>query len=196
MSLLDRIKGTGPTKPDAEPAGRLTRPFDELSPGNAMEATARFGPGGDDTRGDTRNAGTDSALLSIISAASPSEAAGESGSARAGQPGAQVEVGSGLPVIGVAGGAMVDRVTPDIGRIGPVDDAEAMARNICEVWAGDPRGMGQESWRHAQQFSWRESMHALFGELYPRALQLAAQRALVPQGARSPRVDARGAARA
>ncbi|MDQ3080412.1 MAG: glycosyltransferase [Pseudomonadota bacterium] len=84
---------------------------------------------------------------------------------------------SGLPVVGVASGAMVDRVTPDIGRIGPVDDADAMARNIAEVWAGDPRGMGEASWRHAQQFSWRESMHALFGELYPRALQCGAARA-------------------
>jgi alpha-1,6-mannosyltransferase len=70
---------------------------------------------------------------------------------------------SGLPVIGVAGGAMVDRVTPEIGRIGPVDDAEAMARNLAEVWAGDPRGMGEASWRHAQQFSWRQSMQVLFG---------------------------------
>ena len=83
---------------------------------------------------------------------------------------------SGLPVVGVAGGAMVDRVTPDIGRIGPVDDAAAMARNLAAVWAGDPRAMGEASWRHAQQFSWRESMHALFGELYPRALKAAAVR--------------------
>ena len=97
---------------------------------------------------------------------------------------------SGLPVIGVAGGAMVDRVTPDIGRIGPVDDAAAMAHNIAEVWAGDARMMGEASWRHAQQFSWRESMHALFGELYPRALANAAQRMPVYSGARSPLVEA------
>ena len=84
---------------------------------------------------------------------------------------------SGLPVVGVAGGAMVDRVTPAIGRIGPVLDAAAMARNLAEVWAGDTRAMGEASWRHAQQFSWRESMHDLFGELYPRALKAAAQRA-------------------
>ena len=89
---------------------------------------------------------------------------------------------SGLPVVGVASGAMVDRVTPDIGRIGPVHDAEAMARNLAEVWAGDPRAMGQASWRHAQQFSWRESMQALFGELYPRALRAAAARQAAQAG--------------
>ncbi len=83
---------------------------------------------------------------------------------------------SGLPVVGVAGGAMVDRVTPDIGRIGPIDDAEAMARNLADVWAGDPCAMGEASWRHAQQFSWRESMKTLFGELYPRALHAATLR--------------------
>ena len=101
MSFLDRIKGTAPAKPDAQAAGRLTRPFDELStPTNAMEATARFGPGGDDTRNDTRSAGADSTLSSIISEASPSEAAADLAAARAGQPGAAAAAGSGLPVIG------------------------------------------------------------------------------------------------
>jgi alpha-1,6-mannosyltransferase len=97
---------------------------------------------------------------------------------------------SGLPVVGVAAGAMVDRVTPEVGRIGPVDDAEAMARNLVELWRGEPRAVGQASWRHAQQFSWRESMAALFGEVYPRALARAAQRSLAPVGARSPLVEA------
>ena len=98
-------------------------------------------------------------------------------------------------VVGVAGGAMVDRVTPDIGRIGPVLDAAAMARNLAEVWAGDTRAMGEASWRHAQQFSWRESMHSLFGTLYPRALHAAAQRIDRAQAC-APLVEARDAARA
>ena len=34
---------------------------------------------------------------------------------------------SGLPVVGVAAGAMIDRVTDAVGRLGPVDDAAAMA---------------------------------------------------------------------
>lgn len=89
---------------------------------------------------------------------------------------------SGLPVVGVAGGAMVDRVTPEIGRVGPVDDIEAMARNFADVWRGDHRAMGRAAWHHAQQFSWRESMQALFGELYPRALHSAAARATAAAG--------------
>ncbi|MDQ3144596.1 MAG: glycosyltransferase, partial [Pseudomonadota bacterium] len=80
---------------------------------------------------------------------------------------------SGLPVVGVAAGAMVDRVTPKIGRVGPVDDAGAMAQNLVDVWRGDHRAMAEASWRHAQQFSWQQSMDALFGELYPRAVNRA-----------------------
>jgi alpha-1,6-mannosyltransferase len=84
---------------------------------------------------------------------------------------------SGLPVVGVAAGAMIDRVTPDIGRIGPTGDAAAMARNICDVWAGDHAAMAEASCRHAQQFCWSNSMEALFGTLYPRAIATAARRA-------------------
>lgn len=73
---------------------------------------------------------------------------------------------SGLPVVGVAAGAMIDRVTPDIGRLGPVDDAEAMAANIQELWALGPRGMGERSSVHARQFSWDRSMEELFGRVY------------------------------
>jgi len=105
MSFLDRIKGTAPSKPkpklEREPQGRLTRPFDELSPpANAMEVTARFGPGGDDTRSDTRSADAESVLPSIISEASPTEALGELAATRAGGSGSGAAVGSGLPVIG------------------------------------------------------------------------------------------------
>jgi len=101
MSLLDRIKGKGASQPDAEPAGRFSRPFDELSPpSNAMEVTAHFGPENDNTRSDARSAGADSTLSSIISEASPSEATGDLAGARVSQPGAGVASGSGLPVIG------------------------------------------------------------------------------------------------
>ena len=101
MTLFDRIKGSGASKPDAKPQGRVPRPFDELAPSdNAMEATARFGPGGDDTRHDTRSAGADSALSSIISEAAPSEGAGDFTAARAGAGGAGAAPGSGLPLIG------------------------------------------------------------------------------------------------
>jgi len=83
---------------------------------------------------------------------------------------------SGLPVVGVAAGAMVDRVTPEIGRVGPVDDAQAMADHLVQLWSGDHRAMKQAACRHAQQFSWQQSMQALFGELYPRAITAALRR--------------------
>ena len=92
---------------------------------------------------------------------------------------------SGLPVVGVAAGAMIDRVTPEIGRIGPIGDAAAMARNICDVWAADHGAMARASALHAQQFCWSNSMETLFGELYPRALARAAGRALQSVGARA-----------
>ena len=44
---------------------------------------------------------------------------------------------SGLPVVGVAAGAMIDRVTDAVGRLGPVGDADAMARNILDMWRSD-----------------------------------------------------------
>ena len=101
MSFLDRIKGTGGSKPDAAPEGRVTLPFDELAPpDNAMQATARFGAGGDDTRHDTRSGGADSSLSSIISEAAPSDTAGDFGAARAGATVGGAALGSGLPVIG------------------------------------------------------------------------------------------------
>ena len=68
---------------------------------------------------------------------------------------------SGLPVVGVAAGAMVDRVSEVTGRLGPVDDADAMASNIAEVWNGDHRSMGTAASVHAHQFSWDRSMEDL-----------------------------------
>lgn len=77
---------------------------------------------------------------------------------------------SGLPVVGVAAGALLDRVTNDVGRLGPVNDADAMARNILDLWNGDRAAMGESARAHALQFSWESSMEALFGRVYPRAL--------------------------
>lgn len=85
---------------------------------------------------------------------------------------------SGLPVVGVAAGAMLDRVSPEIGRLGPIDDAAAMAANILEVWNGDRLAMGAQACRHALQYSWDGSMEALFGRVYPKAF---AARASTPR---------------
>jgi alpha-1,6-mannosyltransferase len=77
---------------------------------------------------------------------------------------------SGLPVVGVAAGAMIDRVPPEIGRLGPVDDAEAMKANILDVWSGGARGMGERASLHAHQYSWTRSMEELFGRVYVDAM--------------------------
>jgi alpha-1,6-mannosyltransferase len=78
---------------------------------------------------------------------------------------------SGLPVVGVAAGAMVDRVTPEIGRLGPEGDAAAMAANILDVWNSDHARMGEIAQQHARQYSWDRSMAALFTSLYPKAFR-------------------------
>jgi alpha-1,6-mannosyltransferase len=76
---------------------------------------------------------------------------------------------SGLPVVGVAAGAMIDRVGDDVGRLGPVGDAMTMAANIVTVWNGDRGAMAAQARARALQFSWDSSMEALFGRLYPAA---------------------------
>lgn len=83
---------------------------------------------------------------------------------------------SGLPVVGVAAGAMVDRVTEEIGRLGPEGDAEAMVGNILAIWDAGPRPMGEMAYRHALQFSWDRSMAALFTDVYPKAFRRAGTR--------------------
>ena len=77
---------------------------------------------------------------------------------------------SGLPVVGVAAGAMIDRVTQAVGRLGPVGNADAMARNIVDVWNSDRRAMASEARVEALKFSWDHSMERLFGHVYPSAL--------------------------
>src|SRR3954454_14808756 len=74
---------------------------------------------------------------------------------------------SGLPVVGVAAGAMIDRVTDATGRLGPVGDSAAMAANILSVWSSDRHSLNEQARAHALQFSWQRSMEALFGQIYP-----------------------------
>ncbi len=90
---------------------------------------------------------------------------------------------SGLPVVGVAAGAMIDRVTTRIGRLGPVNDSEAMAKNILAIWAGDRESMREEACKEARLFSWDRSMEALFGRVYPDALARSSGRSLAPSAA-------------
>jgi alpha-1,6-mannosyltransferase len=87
---------------------------------------------------------------------------------------------SGLPVVGVAAGAMVDRVTPAIGRLGPEGDARAMAENILDVWRSDRFRIGEIAQAHARQYSWDRSMADLFTSLYPKAFRRAWSRVSRP----------------
>ena len=77
---------------------------------------------------------------------------------------------SGLPVVGVASGAMIDRVTDAVGRLGPAGSPEAMAQNILNVWNSDRTAMAHEAQNKALEFSWDNGMNALFSRNYPLAL--------------------------
>jgi alpha-1,6-mannosyltransferase len=90
---------------------------------------------------------------------------------------------SGLPVVGVAAGAMIDRVTRDTGRLGAVGDSAAMAANILDIWNSDRVGIGKAARGHALQFSWNSSMEALFGRVYPAAFERRRERLLGVAGA-------------
>jgi alpha-1,6-mannosyltransferase len=85
---------------------------------------------------------------------------------------------SGLPVVGVGAGAMLDRVTEAMGRLGRVGDAEAMSANILSVISGDHEAMAAAARAHALQFSWDSSMEALFGRVYPAAFEFRRERQL------------------
>jgi alpha-1,6-mannosyltransferase len=78
---------------------------------------------------------------------------------------------SGLPVVGVAAGAMIDRVTDATGRLGPVGDPSVMAANILKVWNSDRAEIREAARANALQFSWDSSMEALFGRVYPAAFE-------------------------
>ena len=84
---------------------------------------------------------------------------------------------SGLPVVGVASGAMPARVPSGLGLLGPVDDVGAMAANVQAVWARGARGMGAAARAHVvNRFSWERTFNQLIGDVYPAAMAHAAQR--------------------
>lgn len=77
---------------------------------------------------------------------------------------------SGLPVVGVDGGAMRERVLPGMGLLGPIGDSAAMAANILRVLGGDFRAMGEKARAHVSaEYSWDHSMEQLFGTIVPLA---------------------------
>ncbi|MBD3163300.1 MAG: glycosyltransferase [Candidatus Eisenbacteria bacterium] len=73
---------------------------------------------------------------------------------------------AGLPVVGVAAGALLERVTPENGILGPVDDSSAMAANIERVIAN---GLAKRSAAAREtverEYSWAATFHRMF-DLY------------------------------
>ncbi len=95
MSLLDRMKGMGKGKPEADAPPTIE---DDLSPPNPMEATMRLGPGTISQDGPPTQTEGDS---SIISEAAPSELAAEYNETRLHADADEMSaLGTGLPVIG------------------------------------------------------------------------------------------------
>ena len=70
---------------------------------------------------------------------------------------------AGLPVVGVSGGALIERVVPGTGLLAAVDDAKGMARAIEQV-AADARAMGAAARRHVVDngFGWSGTFERLF----------------------------------
>ena len=84
---------------------------------------------------------------------------------------------AGLPVVGVAGGAMPARVPEGLGLLGPVDDVPAMAANVVRLWQAGVAGPGRAARAHVERhFSWTRTFEHLFGTIYPQALAHAALR--------------------
>ncbi len=68
---------------------------------------------------------------------------------------------SGLPVVGVDAGALRERVPAGLGFLGPVDDADVMARNIVRA-AENRAEIGARARAHiGQHFSWSKAMTKL-----------------------------------
>lgn len=71
---------------------------------------------------------------------------------------------SGLPVVGVGSGALIDRITPEIGELCEPNDPVAMAQAVMRFLARPDRSaMGAAARRHVEdRFSWNSSFERLF----------------------------------
>jgi len=84
---------------------------------------------------------------------------------------------SGLPIVGVASGAMPDRVPAGIGLLGPVDDTAAMAANVAAVWRAGAAAVGEAGRAiAAASYGWDATFRQLFEDIYPAAMAHAATR--------------------
>lgn len=80
---------------------------------------------------------------------------------------------SGLPVVGVAGGAMPERVPDGTGLLGAIDDPVAMARNVERVWREDYAGKRARSIALAGAHNrWSQTFEQLINVEYAEALNV------------------------
>ncbi|MEL6112490.1 MAG: glycosyltransferase, partial [Pseudomonadota bacterium] len=78
---------------------------------------------------------------------------------------------SGLPIVGVRAGAMIDRVPPSLGRLGTPNSLDEMAENIAAVWMNRLTPIGERARDHVQEkFSWNATFDRLFNDIYPHAV--------------------------
>jgi alpha-1,6-mannosyltransferase len=73
---------------------------------------------------------------------------------------------SGLPVVGVKSGALLERVNPSIGILGEVDSPENMAENIVTLYHNGYLDKGKEARKMVEKkYSWDKTFNQLF-DLY------------------------------
>jgi alpha-1,6-mannosyltransferase len=76
-----------------------------------------------------------------------------------------------LPVVGVASGAMIERVPPALGLLAPPGNSAAMARHVETIWSSDHRAMGQAARTHVvERFCWRRTFDRLLTDVYAAAM--------------------------
>lgn len=77
----------------------------------------------------------------------------------------------GLPVVGVRGGAMIDRVPPGVGLLGRIDSPEDLTANIMALCGGAARQMGARARERVESsFSWQRTFGRVFA-LYDELLR-------------------------
>lgn len=87
---------------------------------------------------------------------------------------------SGLPVVGVAAGAMLDRVPPEVGCLVPAGNADAIAEGILSLCRSDRASIARAACAHASQFGWDRCMDDLFRRIYPSAFAARAGAGAIP----------------
>jgi alpha-1,6-mannosyltransferase len=88
---------------------------------------------------------------------------------------------SGLPVVGVKGGALIDRITPETGILGRIDNVQDMAENIMTILSNNLNGMKKAARKQAViQNDWNKTFDRLTS-FYKEIQQLKDQNSVIPK---------------